>query len=130
MNNQASWTNTGGNSWTDANVTGVSMSGTVTGPNPTTYSLTFIYADFYSNGYTVNGTLTFTDNEYSSSSNGTLTTAGNLTFSGPGGTVTSQAWNVSWTSAAAMNWSSRPPMNWTGTITSNGTAFDAKTLGF
>ena len=127
MANQAGWTNTSGSNYTYNGVTGVNMSGTMSGTNPTAYSLTFVYTNFYSNGLTINGTVTLSANEYTSSRNGTVS-ANNLTFSG--GVVTTQSWNANWTTAAAMNWINAPAMDWTGIVTSNGTAIDPKTLYF
>jgi hypothetical protein len=128
MNNEGNWTNTGGNNWTHSGGAGLSMSGTVSGSNPTVYSLTFTFTNHYDNGYTENGVLVLTANVYASSSNGTVTSTGNLTFAG--GNVTLQTWDLGWTTAAALTWFPRVPTTWTGTLASNGTNFDPKTLYF
>lgn len=128
MNSEGTWTNTGGNNWTSSGSAGLSMSGTVSGSNPKVYSLTFSFANHYDNGYTENGVLVLTANVYASSSNGTVTSTGNLTFAG--GNVTLQTWNLGWTTTTALTWFPRVPTTWTGTLASNGTNFDPKTLFF
>ena len=100
--------------------TGLSMSGTASpAGSPTTYVLAITLSGYVdaATGYTLNGTVNWSQSGTSSSQSGTVT--GSLTLSG--GPVTSASWNTSFTSSGG-------PPTFSDTITCNGTNFDANTL--
>lgn len=120
MDNQLSWTTIG--TAVSYSISGLSMTGTLTTVFPiNTYTLTITFSGYVdgATGYTLNGTVNLSEiiNTSTLAMSGTAT--GNLTSSG--GPVTTQTWNVSF-SGTTTNYT------FTGTITCNGTAFNASTL--
>jgi hypothetical protein len=100
-----------------------SVTGTATIGSTDTYVLTITLSNYASSPYTVSGTCNFSlTGSAGAITSGTLT--GTFIFSG--GPVTTQTWNVSNISGTITP--SFQISGATGTITSNGTAFDAKTF--
>ena len=125
MAHQNAWTPppsawTSGSHAVSYSTAGLSMAGTVTVSSPnTTYNMTLTLSNYMdaATSYTVNGTVNWSQTGTSTSQSGTVT--GNLSLSG--GPVTDATWNTSFTSSGG-------PPTFTGTITCNGTSFDANTL--
>lgn len=122
LDNQTSWTISGSN--VSYSQSGASMTGTTaTSGSNTIYTLSITlssFADSTRTIYTVNGTVGVTLTEVTSGSafvSGTI--SGTLSLSG--GQVTTQTWNT-------VSMTGSNPQTFTGTISSDGTLYDAKTL--
>jgi uncharacterized lipoprotein YajG len=129
MNSSSSWTVTRNGSSATASYSnaGINMTGTLTGigSNPAIFTLNIAFFNYVdTTGYTVNGTvnMSMTVNTLTTAISGTIT--GNLTLSG--GPVATEAFNITFTGTGG---SASPNMTFAGTITCNGTAFGASTLG-
>jgi len=122
FNSGSTWVPSGSSvSWSGP---GLSMSGTVTSSPPVnSYALALTFSGFSDivTGYTVNGTVDWSMDMNTSSGVVTGTCTGSVTLSG--GPVTSQTWNVS-----ADRSSSHAEISFGGTVTCNGSSFDASTL--
>jgi hypothetical protein len=126
MQNKTSWTGTSSVSYTLS--PSVGMTGTFTTAGSTdTYSLTITYSNDSDSLYTVSGSLNLlltVNNVSHAILSGTVT--GNLTLSG--GNVTTETWNISNISGSTNPGAGSYMASYAGTVTCNGTPFDAKTL--
>ncbi len=133
LSNQKQWTGEGseggkkpGDGGVAYSTAGADMTGTeVPAGSDTTYDLGVSFSDYSdeATGYTVSGSghvLMTMDSSTGEIATGTVT--GNLTMSG--GSVTTEIWNVGVTSTGGVS----STTTFTGTVTCNGTKFDASKL--
>jgi hypothetical protein len=125
MNNVSSWTTI--SSDVSYSYSGISMTGTLTTGSTDIYALAITFANAHSPGvYTISGQLNLSisaDHVMGTIISGTAT--GALTLSG--GTFATETWNIS-TITGTMAPQPQYKASYSGTVTCDGTSFDAKTL--
>jgi hypothetical protein len=120
FNSQSLWTSAG--TAVSYSVAGMSMNGTLTvSGTVNSYALTVVFSNYVDvgTGYTMNGTGDFTADVDTSLGSGSGGIAGSFTFSG--GVVAAQTWDVTMSGFGSTS-------SYSGTVTCNGTKFNAADL--